>query len=195
MLLERRRKAAHAHFQRLKLLKLTARYNSKLPDTDDDVDFNRLDDLTDFDYRYAFRDELSATVRRRMEVAAAKLEYVNRSGEPGYFATLVKSKIDWKSEISVVASILQDWVEPVVHCCVGTKGGHGKPRNSGRCHEQDHCRCCNWMDFGFKLQSSLGEHSGTFESGIRNGLAWYAIHISVRRPRAKRSCRRPRHRS
>lgn len=164
------------------LRKRARRYEQGLvagADDGDDLDVNRLRDLTDFDYRYRFLDELPAFVRRRMMVAAAKMAWVKDSGEHGYFHKLIDNEIDWKSDISVIASIDQPWAEAITYCCIATKG-HGKPRNSGRCHDHDLCRCCCWMDYGVKLKDSMGTDSRTFERAARRGLSFFAIHISVR---------------
>ena len=179
-LLERERKFKQQHYRRRKLRKLVSKHEQKssLPDSSE-VDFDLLADITGFDYRFQFREELSATIRHRLEIAAAKLEWKQRDGTPGFFANLVKNGIDWKSEISVVASVLKDWAEKVVCCGLWTKG-RGHPKNSGRCHLLDHCRLCGWIDYGSILQSSLGAETDTFHLGIAGGLSWYAIHLSVR---------------
>lgn len=173
------RKQAQAHFRRRKLLRLTDRYKASLPQSQDEVDFDRLEDLTDFDYRLQFADELPAYIRHRLEIAAARLKWKKGDLSPGYFANLQQNGIDWKSEISVLTSIYQDWVDRVVSCGIWTRG-RGHPKNSGRCHLHDLCRLCSWIDYGSVLKSSLGADTVTFYRGIAARLSWYAIHLSVR---------------
>src|ERR1035437_7405756 len=65
LLLDTVRKQKQAHFRHRKLLRLAAHYKASLPQPEDEVDFDRLEDLTDFDYRLQFADELPAYIRHR----------------------------------------------------------------------------------------------------------------------------------
>ena len=178
-LLERERKHKQSYFRRLKLLRLSGKYKADLPEPDNEVDYDQLENISDFDYRLQFADELPAYIRHRLETAAARLKWKKSDLRPGFFAALEGNGIDWKSEISVLSSICQDWVDRVVSCGIWTRG-RGHPKNSGRCHLHDHCRLCSWIDYGSVLQSSLGVESGTFERCRAAHLASYAIHLSVR---------------
>lgn len=142
-------------------------------------DANRLADPTDFDYRFRHRHRLPAWLRERLEIIAAKLEYKRKDGSPGFFAKMQINGIDWKSHISVIATIPGVWAESIIRCGIWTKGSNRK-RNSGRCHQYDVCPLCVWVDHLRFLSSAFAVDSGA----LMRGRNWFAIHLSVRDSKA-----------
>jgi len=164
------------HFARL-VARAVRDYDQKLASDPElaKFDTHRFADPTDFDYRFRHRYRLPAWVRKRLEIIAAKLEYKRKDGSPGFFAKMQANQIDWKSHISVIATIRGAWADSVIRCGIWTKGSNHK-RNSGRCHQHDVCSLCVWVDHLRFLTSAFAIDSGAFTSG-RN---WFAIHLSVR---------------
>jgi len=138
-------------------------------------DANRFADPTDFDYRFRHRYRLPVWLRKRLGIIVAKLEYIREDGSPGFFAKMQANGIDWKSHISVIATIRGTWADSVIRCGIWTKGSNRK-RNSGRCHQHDVCPLCVWVDHLRFLTAAFGVDSGAF-ARVRN---WFVIHLSVR---------------
>jgi hypothetical protein len=142
----------------------------------------RLKDITDFDFRFRHRHLLSNQSRERLEIIAAKLSWRKKDGRPGFFARMEQNEFDWKSHASVIASIRGQWPDSVIRCGIWTQG-NTKKRNSGRCHNQDLCPLCLWIDHLKLIEESFGPESGAFARGKH----WFNMHLSVRASRAN-SC-------
>lgn len=152
-------------------------------EADEDLDHwdrERFRKLTDFDYRFRHREHMHPWMRRRYQYVAGKLMHVQKNGKPGYFRRLVENGIDFKSEISVIASMPGTWAEDVCKCGIGTKVFPKNKWNSGRCHKHHFCRLCSWVDYGRLLKESYGQRTRTFFRAAAAGQRFLAIHLSVR---------------
>ena len=136
----------------------------------DDISFsewslNRAHDILDFDYLFFHRGHLIPTCSNHLEVISAKINYVTRDGEDGYFKKLEKN-VGWTRHITPIVMACVACADKLVMCGIWS---HAK--NSRRCHYPDLCPCCLWNDLLKLLITAYGTQSGAFGKAE----AWWFI--------------------
>jgi hypothetical protein len=166
----RARRAAKLHTEKLK----TANVNN---DGFQRWSPARARDIQDFDYLLMHREHLPEQIKEHLEIAAAKMSYVNQEGEDGYFKKL-QANIRWKDYITPIILSQPAVANDVVRC-----GIWANARNSRRCHKSDVCPFCLWNDYLRVQVQAFGTKSSAF---IRSpNWMFITISFTTRRKNSK----------
>lgn len=135
----------------------------------DEKDFRRWDSrrarLMEFDYLFLHRKNLSEQQREWLEIIAAKITYVTRRNQPGYFANADRHA-RWREHITPLAMADVPGADSLVRC-----GLWASRRNSRRCQNVDLCPLCLWHKKLRVLSEAYAADTLTFH----RAPAWHFI--------------------